>query len=141
MLLKKRKRHKIKRLRNRKKLFLPFLFVFLTLVLSVGSLLLFPKFYKEKFHIISPIARRGLNSEKQLENELKKKDIAFLNILQLPDSSYKVMLSNGAEVIVTPNKDILQQISSLQLILARLTIEGKKFSKLDFRFDKPVLSY
>jgi hypothetical protein len=50
------------------------------------------------------------------------------------------LIDNG-EVILSSKKDIGSQLSSLQLMLARLTIEGKKLKVLDFRFDNPVVSF
>jgi len=52
-----------------------------------------------------------------------------------------VELRDGGELILSSKKDLENQLSSLQLILSRLTIEGKKLKKLDFRYDNPVVSF
>ena len=57
------------------------------------------------------------------------------------DASLIVELENEGVVILSSKKDIRSQISSLQLILSRLTIEGKKLKILDFRYDNPVVSF
>lgn len=56
------------------------------------------------------------------------------------DGSILITLSNSAQIILSTQKSITQQLSSLQLTINQLTIEGKQFKKLDFRFDKIVVS-
>ena len=56
-------------------------------------------------------------------------------------TSATISIDSNEEVIVSLQKDLGMQIASLQLTIAHLTIEGKRFSRLDFRFDKPVLTY
>jgi hypothetical protein len=55
------------------------------------------------------------------------------------DDGYIVTLKSGEKVLFSKKKPLDEQISSLQLISSRLTIEGKQFSQLDLRFDRPVL--
>jgi hypothetical protein len=55
------------------------------------------------------------------------------------DNGYIVTLQTGEKVIFSKKKPLNSQISSLQLISSRLTIEGKHFVQLDLRFDRPVL--
>lgn len=70
--------------------------------------------------------------------ELKKKEIEIKSIRQEGDS-YIIKLENEAEVVLSAKKDLNGQISSLQFILQRLTMEGRLFSRLDLRYDKPVI--
>ena len=51
------------------------------------------------------------------------------------------LVGTNEQVIVSLQKDLTLQIASLQLTIAHLTIEGKQFKQLDFRFDKPVLTF
>lgn len=74
-----------------------------------------------------------------LKNLLALKNISFSSISISTDSAYLVKLSSDEEVIFSSKHNLDMQVSSLQLILSRLTIEGKKFIKLDFRFDKPII--
>lgn len=86
--------------------------------------------------------RMGDDSEKQqLENLLKEKKVRFKKITTGTDSSYIIHLEDGEEAVVSFNKDIKSQISSLQFILSRLTMEGKLFSRLDLRFEKPIVIF
>jgi hypothetical protein len=74
-----------------------------------------------------------------LKEELKHKNIAFTDVKVASNSSLMVSLKEGGIVNFSSQKDILTQISSLQFILSRLTMEGKLFSQLDLRFEKPVI--
>jgi hypothetical protein len=74
-----------------------------------------------------------------LKEELKQKNIAFTDVKVASNSSLMVSLKEGGIVTFSSQKDILTQISSLQFILSRLTMEGKLFSQLDLRFEKPVI--
>ncbi len=55
------------------------------------------------------------------------------------NENYKITLKSGEEVIFSSNKDLSSQISSLQFIMSRLTMEGRRFKRLDLTFDKPVI--
>lgn len=76
---------------------------------------------------------------KQLQSLLERNNFAFESINYFSDSAFLVKLKSGEEIIVSSNKSIKTQISSLQLIQTRLTIDGKSFSRLDLRFEKPVI--
>lgn len=75
----------------------------------------------------------------RLEKLLKENKIAYKSISRLNDGSYQIILDDAEIAIVSSRKDINSQISSLQYVLSRLTMEGKTFSRLDMRFDKPVI--
>ncbi len=78
-------------------------------------------------------------NKQMLQNLLKQNKIEFTNIQVASDASYLVQIDGNGVVIFSPTRDIKKQISSLQFILSRLTMEGKLFSKLDLRFDKPTI--
>jgi len=75
----------------------------------------------------------------ELQKELKKNRIDYTKVSKDKDSSYIVTLQNGSSVIFSSQKDISVQITSLQYILSHLTMEGRQFSRLDLRFEKPVI--
>ena len=77
----------------------------------------------------------------KIEKSLKDKNILFSSIVALPDSSYLISISNNGQVRLSLAKDIEKQISYLQRILIQLTIEGKPFKNIDFRFIEPVISF
>lgn len=74
-----------------------------------------------------------------VENLLKKNNISYSSIVKLGDGSYEIKLSDSRVVVMSSQKDINLQISSLQYMLSRLTMEGKRFVRIDLRFDKPVI--
>ncbi len=73
-----------------------------------------------------------------LDRQLRDKRIEFSKIEEV-GTSYIIYLKNGSQIILSTHKDIKSQIASLQFLLPRLTMEGKLFSRLDLRFDKPVI--
>jgi hypothetical protein len=75
----------------------------------------------------------------KLEEILQKNNISYSKVSRLEKTSYLIKLSDDKEIIISSQKDINKQISSLQFILSHFTMEGKEFSKLDLRFDKPVI--
>jgi len=60
--------------------------------------------------------------------------LIYLNIL-LKSSRFISPLGNSADFVKG------QQIASLQRILRALTIEGKSFKNIDFRFKEPIISF
>lgn len=79
--------------------------------------------------------------KKELEEELLKTNLGFSEIIFTQDSSLSVELASGEKIIFSFRKPVKSQVSSLQLMLSRFTIEGKKVEQLDFRFDKPVVVF
>lgn len=75
----------------------------------------------------------------ELEKTLQDKKILYTGIYRSKEGFYIIKLQEGGEAWISPQKDIDTQISSLQFILSRLTMEGKQFSRLDLRFEKPVI--
>ena len=81
------------------------------------------------------------NPKNELSELLEKDAIKFTSINTYNDGSFLVKLEKGEEVLISSKKSIKLQVSSLQLILSRLTIEGKQIAKLDLRFDNPVIVF
>jgi hypothetical protein len=137
-LLRRRKNIRIKKRRNWKVLY------FLIGSLFVSILLLFAGYYLNLYYpdILSPLARERFYGTLKIEQALTKANIKFIKVArQNKDLSFEVILSEQEEVIFSSKKDIQSQIASLQLITKRLTIEGKRFKSLDFRYDKPLIVF
>ncbi len=77
----------------------------------------------------------------QIAELLDKNALQYQSIDIQRDSSVLVIMQNNAQVFLSTQKDLSQEIASLQLTIAHLTIEGKSFSRLDFRFDRPIISF
>ena len=92
--------------------------------------------------IISPLAQKYFSFESEnISEDLFKAGISFSSVKRSSDSLYIITLSDGGQVIISPSKNIKNQISSLQLMLSRLTIEGKRVKVIDFRYDRPVVRF
>ncbi len=98
-------------------------------------------FLEKKPTYVSPLAKDQSSFNSKLEKKLKEKNISYKSIETEKDLSFLVKLNDDQEVIIDPRKQIDQQLSSLQLILNQLKIEGKAFKRLDFRFSKPIISF
>ncbi|PIP74991.1 MAG: hypothetical protein CO135_02235 [Candidatus Levybacteria bacterium CG_4_9_14_3_um_filter_35_16] len=106
---------------------------FLSLFLSVYYNVLFKDLPK------NPVSKTRMSALIDLEILLKKKNIQYQKVLPGNDLSLFITLKDEGLVIFSLKRDLSTQTSSLQLILSRLTIEGKRLKKLDFRFDKPII--
>ncbi|HZQ30064.1 MAG TPA: hypothetical protein VFA93_03225 [Patescibacteria group bacterium] len=97
-----------------------------------------------RLKVLSPLAKslenQG-NKRSTLEDQLYKNNIQYSKVEVASDSSYLVFLKDDGVVQVSNNKSLDGQITSLQLILGRLTIEGRKFKKLDLRFNQPIIVF
>lgn len=90
--------------------------------------------------ITSPLPNKFVSvGGEDISKELINSEIYFNSIRRASDSSYLVDLEEGGIVIMSPSKNVKDQISSLQLILSRLTIEGKRVKIIDFRYDRPIV--
>ncbi|MCL5970733.1 MAG: hypothetical protein M1450_04515 [Patescibacteria group bacterium] len=138
MFQRKRQLKKEKSKSRIKLAFISLLFLLLALLLTEYLYLNF-SFGRNTY--ISPIAKEKKSKIITLEAELEKSNIPFKTVSASSDASLVVHLIDESVVILSSKKDIKSQISSLQLILSRLTIEGKKLKILDFRFDNPVVSF
>lgn len=139
MFQRKRLLKKEKAKEKSKNIFL-FLIIFFVIFL-IGEYLYF-NFSFGKATYLNPIAKNKISIVLTVEKKLDDAKILFTDVSQNQDGSLSVKLKDGGEVILSSKKDIQSQISSLQLILSRLTIEeGKKLKNLDFRYDSPVVSF
>lgn len=79
--------------------------------------------------------------EQEIKTLLEKKHIPFSHVASVDKGLIRVLLKDNQEILFSTSKSLESQTSSLQLVLSRLTIEGKRFTKIDFRFDKPVIVF
>jgi len=130
----------IRKQKKRNKIIIPIfsLFIFIILVLFFFS---FKFLYFNGGKFLNPVAKGSFSQETNLSQYLKAKGIDVLKVSTLYDSSYVVDLKDGEQIIFSDKKSLETQVSSLQLMLSRLKIEGKNFKILDFRYDNPVVSF
>lgn len=128
--------------RKRRKTKSGLIIIFLSLLLVSVSSILYYRLGRPTF--ISPLSKGDLSDSslaESIETLLGKSNIAFSEVKNSTDSSVLVTLANGGTVLFSSKKSFKEQVSSLQPILSRLTIEGKRFKNLDLRFDKPSVTY
>lgn len=99
-----------------------------------------PAFSKEQRPVVSKKMREQQVMRDLLEVSLQHK-VKLATISAISQTSATASLSQGGNVIFSLEKPLDQQMSSLQLIISRLTIEGKGFTRIDFRFNDPVISF
>lgn len=129
--------------RKNKKFTILLFWLFATAFLTLGLFAF--QFYKTQFDssYVSPLSQSLSNNldENELRNLLNTHKISFASVSIASDSSFLVFLSKDEIAILSSKKLLSEQVSSLQRILMRLTIEGKSFQRLDLRFDKPVVQF
>jgi hypothetical protein len=117
-------------------------------LLCIAGFALFIFIEKQKPLFISPLpALRALaagSTDDQQADTIKKalqdKSIVYSSV-EIKDSVYIITLENGEKVTLSAKKDIITQISSLQFVLSRLTMEGRQFRTLDLQYDKPIIVF
>ncbi len=78
-------------------------------------------------------------SKKKIQDFMKAQNIPYKDISLAGKTTYIIKMTENGNAYITTNKDVSEQLSSLQRIHSRLTMEGKKFTRLDLRYDKPVI--
>lgn len=113
---------------------------FVVFLCAIGFYLLYKNILFKKPFYISPIAGKVESPKDKIENLLIRENIPFTQVTG-SESSYFVFLQNGGEVLLPLSDNIEERVRSLQLILKQFTIEGKKFKRIDFRFDKATILF
>ena len=122
--------------------------VILAASVSIASGYFFAVQQKQRQTLISPLAQGVLGKSvsnddsdiSYIKEKLSKLTIDLTSIVA-SGSSYRLTLKDGEEVIFSSQKSLDSQISSLQFITLHLTMEGRRFHRLDLRFDKPVIVF
>jgi len=129
-----------RKIKRKNKLYLLKSFVLFIVFFSLFFSSYFYFFNFLNIKLISPLGSKIQNSDKDdIERKLSSAGLSYSSVSVASDSSYILTLPEGGKAIITPQKNINEQISSLQLVLNRLTIEGKRIKVIDFRYDKPVI--
>ncbi len=123
--------------RRNKNLSPVFIFVSVIAILVFGFLYIY--LFKKPI-IISPVGTKNSVSSETVRKLLLDAGIPISEISIATDSSYLVRLNDGSEVLLS-SKDTSLRIQSLQSLLKQFTIEGQKFKRVDFRFEKPTITF
>ncbi len=129
-----------RRLRNNKKKILGYFLIIFGLILiafAASSMIGF----RELSYLSPVVSITDYRKANEVQMLLDKKNIPYVKINTDSDTLTTVDIKDSGKVYLSTKGDLLKQISSLQLVLSKLTIEGKRFKSLDFRFDKPVINF
>lgn len=136
--------------RKLRKLFSVFFRSFIVFVFFLVILLaLYFKLSSNKGGFISPIPKYffgtktdvvSTDEQAKIKSLLEKENFNIDTIQTATDSSILVTTKEGQEFIFSPVKDLSEQVASLQAVITRLTIEGKRIKRVDLRFDNPVIA-
>ena len=110
-------------------------------LLIIAAMLFFLAFLEKDPPIINPLSKDQTSNGRIITNLLKEKKILYKDLETTKDLKYKIKFEDNAEAIIDPKKDIEEQITSLQLILSQLKIDGKAFKRLDFSYQKPIIAF
>lgn len=110
-------------------------------LLVIASVLFFMAFLEKDPPIVNPLSKDQTSNGKLIINSLGEKKITYKDLETTKDLKYKIIFEDNAEAIIDPKKDLEEQITSLQLILSQLKIEGKAFKRLDFSYQKPIIAF
>lgn len=86
------------------------------------------------------ISAKPLTLAANLTKELEKFELSISQIVVLDLGSVEVDFGEY-KVLFSPEKDLAEQASSLQLILRQAKIDGDQVETVDLRFDKPVVKF
>lgn len=123
--------------RRNKNLSPVFIFVSVIVILICGFLYIY---LFQKPIIISPLGVNNSSSEERVRKLFLDAEIPISEISLATDSSYLIRLNDGSEVLLS-SKNTNSRIQSLQVLLKQFTIEGQKFKRVDFRFEKPTIAF
>lgn len=110
-------------------------------LIIINFILIYVAFIEKPEPIINPLSKNQVSTTDIVEKKLKTEKIEYTSFVTNKDLNYIIKLKSGAEVIIDQDKNIEEQLSSLQLILKQLKIEGKTLKRLDFRYQKPIITF
>lgn len=114
-------------------------YIFLSAILGLAVFLVNLLIISRKPLFINPIGKANTDKA-SVEKILKDNGILFSDVT-LSDCCYVVSILNNGQIKLSKTKDIHEQVASLQRILRELTIEGKPFKGVDFRYSNPIIAF
>lgn len=119
--------------KRKRKLIFGIIFVFIILLLGVVTI----NFNQTTFMVNPAVA---LTNQQQFKILLEKRGFNVSSI-DWEEKQILVNLSDNLIVLFLNNDKLESQVTSLQFIISRSKIEGKRPVKVDLRFDKPIITF
>ena len=88
--------------------------------------------------LINPLG--AFSREEKFEEKLRQYDFEIKEVL-FENNYIQITLGDKTIIFFSLNKDLTSQVASLQFVLSRNKIEGRKPSIIDLRFEKPILKF
>jgi len=137
------KERKIKERLSRAKFLLGFIIFSLLLAFfkKSGPNIKLPKItldFSPREEIIIPVPSPSIGE--RLFRELQLADLKPQKIKE-ENNQAEIILEEAILAVFTLEKPVSSQVASLQMILNRFKIEGKKPKKVDLRFEKPIVTF
>ena len=95
--------------------------------------------YNTNTNIIKPVA--GKATIDVLKEVLAQKNIILEALSATASGGIAAQIKDGPFVLFADDRDAREQVSSLQLILSRLTIGEKRVSVIDLRGSRPIVKF
>ena len=140
MLKRKAKRH-VKRTFLAIVLILIALIALILLGLSFKNLIELTKIRSEqKDSIIKPIGEPSI--KESLTDALSERNFIMASIVEGSGSAVFIgQIKDGPKVYFSKSHDAKSQVRALELILSKLTIDNKKPTLVDLRFEQPIVKF
>lgn len=149
--MKKKKKIKNRKLelRNKRVLIGSIIIGSILIVVSTSSVLyryFIPKQYVSPLSqaaqsMITATKGTSLDTLQQVEQTLNRNSISYSDAKMIDQNTCQITIDNNQTVLFATDRQLAEQIASLQLIVSHLTMEGKRFSRLDLRYDKPIIVF
>ena len=149
--MKKKKKIKNRKLELRnKRVFIGSIIIGSILIIVSTSSVLYRYFIPKQY--VSPLsqaaksmitAAKGTSQDtlQQVEQTLNRNSISYSDARMIDQNTCQITIDNNQTVLFATDRPLAEQIASLQLIVSHLTMEGKRFSRLDLRYDKPIIVF
>lgn len=94
-----------------------------------------------KLDLGTNITQNNITVALKILNYANKNNLRFVDTIPLDENTIEMTLDNGTRIVIGLNAKAEDIVSSLQMIFKRFTIEGKTISKIDYRFEKPIITF
>lgn len=102
-------------------------------------------YFSHKLLLVTPLAQVSQPQTNTLlttiQNLCEAKQLTCTHITFENNNTATFFVGPNEQIIISLQKNIPLQIASLQVTMQALTMEEKRFSRIDFRFDKPIVTY
>lgn len=81
------------------------------------------------------------NQKQTLQETIESEKVFEIESIKEVQNGFEVKSKNSATVIFAKDKDLSNQVRTLQTLLAKAKIDNKSVKRVDFRFEKIVVQY